>query len=185
MTWLVNVILHAFEHLAKRSKYYGYMTCASVIFHRRDGPFFHILLHWHHTRPPRLWHIRNWTHFFELTEQYRNIPGACNGLVGEMFCKFCQNHGVIHIVAEIRNELKNAFIFCVLHVSSLHFYFSVHTIQCKHHTGMTVTHWYSQSWTMTTSLSFVNVCACSVIAGTDFSRTLYTFLLLVRRSAHL
>ncbi len=34
----------------------------------------------------------------------RNIPGACNGLVWEMFCKFCQNHGVVHMVAKIRNE---------------------------------------------------------------------------------
>ncbi len=50
-------------------------------------PINHILLHWRHTRPPRLWHIHNWTRFFKLTERYRNIPVACNGLVREMFCK--------------------------------------------------------------------------------------------------
>ncbi len=40
---------------------------------------------------------------------------------------------------------------------------------------MKVTHWHSQPWTMTTSLCIVNVCACRVIAGTDFGRTLYIF----------
>ncbi len=149
---LVNVVLHAFEHFAKRYKYCRYGTCGGVcIFHRIGGPIFHFLPHWRHTRPPRLWHIPNWTRFFKPTEQYRNIPVACNGVVWEMFCKFWQNHGIIRMVAEIRNELKNAFIFCVLHVSNLHFYFSVHTIKCKHHTRMTVTHWYSQPWTMTKS----------------------------------
>ncbi len=44
------------------------------------------------------------TYFFKLTEQYRNIPLACYGLFWETFCKFCQNHGVIRVVAEIQNE---------------------------------------------------------------------------------
>ncbi len=104
--WLVNVVLHAFEHLAKRSKYCGYVTCGGVrILHLwGGGPIFYIQPHWRHTRPLRLWHIRNWTRFFKVTEQYCNIPVACNGLVWEMFCKFCQNCSVISIIAEIRNE---------------------------------------------------------------------------------
>ncbi len=76
--WLVNVVLHAFEHFAKQFKYCGYMTCV-LIFHRRGVPIFHILPHCRHTRPPRLWHIHNRTCFFQLTQQYRNIPVACKG----------------------------------------------------------------------------------------------------------
>ncbi len=140
--WLVNVVLHVFEHLAKRSKYCGYVTCGGVcIFHRRGGPIFHILPHWWPTRSPRLWHIHYWTYFFKFTEQYHNIPVACKGVsLGNALQilpkSWCNPHGC----RDTKWVKKNAIIFCVLHMSSLHFYFSVHTIQCKDHIRMTVIH---------------------------------------------
>ncbi len=69
----------------------------------------------------RLWHIRNSTCFFKLTEQYRNIAVACNGLVWEMFCKFCQNHKCIHILCTSREQ-------------------STFSFQCSHNTIQTL-HW--------------------------------------------
>ncbi len=83
---MVNVVLHAFENLAKRSKYSGCVICrvfASFteevapfsIFSRIDAIQGHPYYGTFATEPV----------FFKLTEQYYNIPVACKGLVWEMF----------------------------------------------------------------------------------------------------
>ncbi len=105
---MVNVVLHAFEHLAKQSKYCGDAICGDVrIFHRRGGPIFYIVQHWCYTRPPRLWHLHNWTRV-SLNLQNNIVTFQWHVI---MFCKCCKNHGVIRMCSSFVYFTRAACIF--------------------------------------------------------------------------